>query len=137
MILYFLISETRTHSHSFMFLYFNLFSSSIFNKVFFFIRLRSQSCASPLNFQLYETSLLKQHQCRRRRGKRRKRERVGSRFLRLCVPKDLTAGNGKPAQMSVEEVLARGEGEGGGSYRNTEAERCSGVTSQQAQIGTV
>lgn len=57
---------------------------------------------------------------------------MGSRFLRQCVPKDLTAGNGEPTQMSVEEVLARGEGEGGGSYRNMEAERCSGVTSQQA-----
>lgn len=36
---------------------------------------------------------------------------MGSHFPRLCVPKDLTAGFGKAAQMSVEEVLVQGEGE--------------------------
>ncbi len=58
---------------------------------------------------------------------------MGSHFLRLCVPKDLTAGIGKPAQMSVEEVLAGGKRGWwiGGLYRKIEAERYSGVTSQQ------
>lgn len=38
---------------------------------------------------------------------------------------DLTAGSTKAAQMSVEEDSARGGGESGGSYRNTEARRRS------------
>lgn len=38
---------------------------------------------------------------------------------------DLTAGSSKAAQMSVEEDSERGGGEGGGSYRNTEARRHS------------
>lgn len=46
---------------------------------------------------------------------------MGIHILRIRVPKDLTAGIGKPAQMSVEEALAGGKGEGGGLYRKTEA----------------
>lgn len=61
---------------------------------------------------------------------------MGSHFLHLCVPEDLTAGDGKAAQMSVEEALASEEGEGGRSYINMEAAR-SFVTSQLAYIGTV
>lgn len=41
----------------------------------------------------------------------------------VVVGYDLTAGSRKAAQMSVGEDLARGGGEGGRSYRNTEAGR--------------
>lgn len=50
---------------------------------------------------------------RQKRKSGGRQEQVGSHFLHLCVPKDLTAGDGKAAQMSVEEALAREEGEGG------------------------
>lgn len=53
---------------------------------------------------------------------------MGIHILRIRVPKDLTAGIGKPAQMSVEEALTGGKGEGGGLYRKTEADRFSRVT---------
>lgn len=49
---------------------------------------------------------------------------MGSHYLGLRVPKDLTAGTGKAAQMSAGEDLARGEGEGGGLYGNMEARSC-------------
>lgn len=48
---------------------------------------------------------------------------LGKELRRRWGGYDLTAGSSKAAQMSVEEDLARGGGEGGGSYRNTEAER--------------
>lgn len=50
---------------------------------------------------------------------------MGICILHLYVPKDF--GIGKPAQMSVEEALAGGKGEGCGLYRKTEVERFSGV----------
>lgn len=39
------------------------------------------------------------------------------------LPKDLTAGIGEPAQMSVEDVLAGWNGEGGGLEDYTERQR--------------
>lgn len=51
----------------------------------------------------------------------------------LPVPNGLTTGSSKAAQMSVEEDLARGEEEGGGAYRNTEAARhCDESTGAEA-----
>lgn len=48
---------------------------------------------------------------------------------------DLTAGSRKAAQMSVEEDLARGGGEGGGSYRTTEAgRRCDEPTGAEVDF---
>ena len=52
---------------------------------------------------------------------------MGSHFLHLCFPEDLTIGNSKAAQMSVGVVLVRRERKNGGSCRNMELGRWSGV----------